>query len=354
MHYALPLHRLRVAVGLAGLALASFGLSACSEESSASDGGGTEVALGYFPNLTHATALVGMEEGYFEDRLAETGSTIEFQEFNSGSDTIEALLSGSLDATYIGPSPALTAYTQSQGGVRIVAGAASGGAFLVTNPDIASVDDLEGATIATPGPGNTQDIAARYFLQSEGLQADDTGEGDVTILPQDNSITLQAFQQGEIEGAWVPEPYASLMIDAGGEALVDEADLWPQGEFVTTQLLVSNEFLESEPDAVADLLAAHVDANAYLNGSEDEAKTLVQETLAELTQAKIDDAVFDSAWGNLTFTNDPIAPSFIEGGEHAAEVLTDFQEPTDLESIYELDPLNELLTEQGEQEVSGP
>ncbi|HZG98103.1 MAG TPA: ABC transporter substrate-binding protein [Nocardioidaceae bacterium] len=358
MHTSHLPRRTRTAVGLAALALTSLGLTACSDSEASSDegggGGGTEVALGYFPNLTHATALVGMEQGLFEDQLSEDGSSVKYSEFNSGSDTIEALLSGSLDATYIGPSPALTAYSQSEGAVRIVAGAASGGAALVTSSDIASVQDLEGKTIATPGAGNTQDIAARYFLEGEGLQADDSGDGDVTIIPQDNSVTLQAFQQGEIDGAWVPEPYLSLMVDAGGKVLVDEAELWPEGEFVTTQLLVSTEFLESEPDAVAALLSAHVEANAYLNDNQDEAQTLVQDKLTELTKAEIPDDVFSDAWDNITFTNDPVASSFVEGGEHARQVLTDVEIASDLEGIYDLDPLNEVLSEQGEEEVSGP
>ncbi len=154
-----------------------------------------------------------MHEGLFEDELDKIGSTVQTQTFDSGSDTIEQLLGGSLDATYIGPSPTLTAYAQSHGdAVRVVSGVTSGGASLVVQPEIKSVDDLAGTTLATPGLANTQDIAARAWLKEQGYETDTEGGGDLSVLPQDNSITIQQFQQGKIDAAWVPEPYASILV----------------------------------------------------------------------------------------------------------------------------------------------
>jgi NitT/TauT family transport system substrate-binding protein len=339
-------------VGLLALGLTACGGSDSSgSDNSGADAGGITIHLGYFPNMTHATAIVGMEKGYYAKALRKDGDEIQFQSFDSGSDTIEALASGSLDATYIGPAPALTAYQQTHGGVRIIAGAASGGASLVVASDIKTVADLQGKTIATPGAANTQDIAARYYLKTKGFETNQEGGGDVHLLPQDNSVTVQAFQQGQIDGAWVPEPYASILVSEGGHVLVDEASLWPQGKFVTTQLLVNTSFLDAHPEEVNALLMAHVEANDFINNSPDEAKTLVNKKLEELTQSTIPSDVSDSAWSKLTFTNDPIASSLIEVDKHAEEL--GLLEPVDdLAGIYDLGPLNKILADNGESGVS--
>src|SRR5690606_32172629 len=243
---------------------------------------------------THGTALVGIEQGYYEEKLAEHGASVKFAEFNSGSDTITALLNGDLAATYIGPNPALTAYAQSEN-VTLIAGAASGGAALVVQKDIKSIEDLKGKTIATPGLFNTQDVAARAYFMEQGFEINEDGSGDVNISAQDNSVAIQAFRQGDIAGAWVPEPYASIMVNDGGKVLVDEADLWPNGQFVTTHLLVNNDFLEENPDLVEALLEAHVEANTFINENPEEAKKLISDKLVELTGAELPAKVFESA-----------------------------------------------------------
>jgi NitT/TauT family transport system substrate-binding protein len=349
--------RWRQAAGAAALAaIAATGLTACGDDANASSGGddGVALQLGYFPNLTHGTALVGIEQGLYEEKLAEDRSTVQFAEFDSGSDTITALLNGDLAATYIGPVPALTAYAQSQGNVSVIAGAASGGAALVVSDDIASVEDLEGKTIATPGEFNTQDIAARAYLKEQGFEINPDGSGDVKLTPQDNSVIIQAFRQGEIDGAWVPEPYASIMVNDGGKVLVDEADLWPGGQFVTTHLLVNNDFLEENPEAVSDLLEAHVEANDYINSNPGEAKQLIADKLVELTGAELPDDVFESAWNNLTFTNDPISASLEEDAKDSYDAGA-LEEPIDdFSAIYNLDQLNEILSAKGEEQVQSP
>ena len=345
--------RWRQAAGAAALAaIAATGLTACGDDANASSGGddGVALQLGYFPNLTHGTALVGIEQGLYEEKLSEDGSTVQFAEFDSGSDTITALLNGDLAATYIGPVPALTAYTQSKN-VTVLAGAASGGAALVVSDDISSVDDLEGKTIATPGEFNTQDIAARAYFKEQGYEINPDGSGDINLTPQDNSVIIQAFRQGEIDGAWVPEPYASIMVNDGGKVLVDEADLWPGGQFVTTHLLVNNDFLEENPEEVSDLLAAHVEANDYINNNPDEAKQLIADKLVELTGAELPDEVFESAWSNLTFTNDPIASSLEKDAADAYDAGALEEPVNDISALYDLDPLNEILSAKGEEQV---
>lgn len=331
-------------------------LSACgSDEGSGGNDSvaGTEVKLGYFPNLTHASAIVGKQQGFFDAALAADDATVQYLDFNSGSDTIDSLLGGSLDATYIGPSPAITAFATSQGGVSIVSGATSGGAALMVDPSITSAKDLAGTTLATPGQGNTQDVALKAWLKTEGYDVSFDGQGDVTVINQDNSLTVQTYAQGEIDGAWVPEPYAAILESKGAVKLLDEAELWPSGEFVTTHLLVNNEFLADHADLVEDLLQAQVESNDWIAENDDQAKQLVADAIFEVTQTEIPADALDPAWEQLSFTNDPIADSLLKDAEDAVE--TGLLEPVDnLADIYNLDPLNKLLADAGQPGVAGP
>jgi NitT/TauT family transport system substrate-binding protein len=179
-----------------------------------------EVRLGYFANVTHATALVGVAHGDFAKALGSTKLTT--QTYNAGPAEMTALLGGQLDAAYVGPSSALAAFAQSHGqALRIVAGATSGGAELVVRPGITSVADLKGKTLATPQKGNTQDVALRAWLKQNGLTANPDGTGEVSVDPQDNAATLDQFKAGHIDGAWLPEPWASRMVtEAGAKVLV--------------------------------------------------------------------------------------------------------------------------------------
>ena len=211
--------------------------------------------------MTHAPALVGVGTGIFAEALGD-GVTLETSYFNAGPEAVEALFAEAIDATFIGPNPAINAYAQSDGeAIRIIGGSTSGGAFLVVRPGITSTQDLVGATLATPQLGNTQDVALRAWLLAQGLTFDVAGGGDVSILPQSNADTLTAFQAGDIDGAWVPEPWATRLIqEGGGVVFVDERDLWPDGLYVTTHLIVRTEFLEENPDIVESLLRGLIEA----------------------------------------------------------------------------------------------
>jgi NitT/TauT family transport system substrate-binding protein len=343
-----------VAVGVLATSLAACNSDNGSSSSSGSGGGSsTKVRLGYFPNLTHASAIVGIDKGYFKNALSKDNATLEPLDFNSGSDTITALLNGDLDATYIGPSPAITAYATSKN-VSIISGATSGGASLVVSSDIKTPADLKGKTIATPGAGNTQDVAFHYWAKQQGFKETSDGQGDITILPQDNSDTVTQFKQGQVDGGWVPEPYASILVSEGGHKLVDEASLWPQGKFVTTQLLVNNDFMKAHPDLVNDLLTGQIQANDFVNKNADQAKQIVATQIQKITGGSaIPASVLNSAWKELTFTNDPLADTLLESAKHAVD--TGLIDPVPgLSNIYNLDPLNKLLTAAGEPTVSGP
>lgn len=327
--------------------------SGCSAQAASRDANNLTFRLGYFPNVTHATAIVGVNEGIIGDALGE-GVTLQSQVFNAGTDATEALFSGALDATYIGPNPAINAFAQSNGeAIRIIAGAASGGASLVVSNEISSPQDLAGRTLASPSLGNTQDVALRAWLAEQGYETDVEGGGDVSIMPQANAQALQAFTLGEIDGAWVPEPWATRMVrEGGGHVLVDERDLWPDGEFVTTHLVVATRFLNDHPDIVKRLLVGHVAANHFVNAQPDEAQQIVATTIHDLTDADLPQGTLAAAWANLSFTVDPIASSLATSAEHAAAL--GLLDPVDLEGIYALGPLNEVLTAAGEPEVPGP
>ncbi|HXV94380.1 MAG TPA: ABC transporter substrate-binding protein [Pseudonocardia sp.] len=339
--------------------VALLALTACSrrDEAPASTGaapsatGGTapEVRLGYFPNVTHAPAIIGVERGLFTAELG--GTTLTPQTFNAGGDAVNALLGGSLDVTYIGSGPAINAFAKSDGeAVRLVAGATEGGAQLVVKPEITSPDQLRGRTIATPQLGNTQDIALKKWLSENGLTAGD-GPDDVTIANLENPRTLDAFREGGVDGGWLPEPWSSrLVLDAGASVLLDERDEWPDGRFPTTVLLVRTEFLQQYPDTVRALLRAHLQAIDFARTNGSEAKTVVNEGLEKLTGNALAGPVIDRAFENITLGPDPLASTFPQLAQDSVTAgIT--EQPTDLAGFVEVGPLNAELQAAGQPPV---
>jgi NitT/TauT family transport system substrate-binding protein len=323
-------------------------LGACGGDD---DGSGADapLRLGYFPNVTHATALVGVEKGIFAKHLGTAPKTATF---NAGPAAVEALFSGAIDATFVGPNPSINAWSKSHGkAVHIISGAASGGVSLVVKPGIKGVQDLRGKKIATPQLGNTQDVALRYWLKKNGLTANKDGSGDVKVVPQENAQTLQTFAQGEIDGAWVPEPYASrLILENKGKKLLDEKSLWPGGKFVITNLLVSQEYEKKHPDQVKKLLQGVVEATDYIDQNKADAEKVTNDALAKLSGKPLKQDVLESAFKEIDFTTDPVASSLTAGAQHAEEI--GLLEKTDLDGIYNLGPLNEVLKSSGKAEVS--
>lgn len=312
----------------------------------------TAIRVGYFPNVTHATAIVSVANGTFAQSLG-AGLTLQPSTFNAGPEAVEALFSGAIDATYIGPNPAINAFIKSNGqAIRIIAGATSGGAFLVVRDGINSAADLRGKKIASPQLGNTQDVALRSWLADQGLVTDEQGGGDVSIVPQGNSQTLDTFRAGQVDGGWVPEPWATQLISAGGHVLVDERNLWPDGKYVTTHLIVSTSFLQAHPDVVKRLLQGHLAATDYLNGNASAAQATVATEIGRITGGSISTDVLATAWGNLTFTVDPISSSLQKSADAAKEL--GFLQTSDLKGIYDLTLLNKVLTEAGRPTIATP
>ena len=310
-----------------------------------------KLRLGLFPNVTHAPALVGVEKGLYAAALGPDVKLETFS-FSAGPAAVEALFSGAIDAAYVGPNPAVTAFSRSKGkAIRIIAGSTSGGAFLVVKPGINSVADLKGKKLATPQLGGTQDIALRYFLKSKGLSSTVEGGGDVSIRPQENAQTLETFRSGGIDGAWVPEPWASrLVAEAGAKVLVDERNLWPKQSFTTTILIVRTEFLKDRPDIVGALLQGHVAAVDFTINNPAKAQDAANSQIKKLTGKKLAASVISNSWVNLTFTNDPEISTIKVGAQHATEV--GLLDKTDLTGIEDLTLLNKVLAKAGKPPVS--
>jgi NitT/TauT family transport system substrate-binding protein len=306
-----------------------------------------ELKLGYFGNVTHAPALVGVSQGHIAGELGDT--KLSTQVFNAGPAAIEALNAGAIDATYIGPNPAINSYVKSQGeSVHIIAGAAAGGAQLVVRPEISSAADLRGKTLASPQLGGTQDVALRAWLSAQGYKTNVDGSGDVAINPTENAQTLKLFQDGKLDGAWLPEPWASrLVLTAGAKVLIDEKDLWDgslsgkPGEFPTTILIVNQKFAAEHPDTVKALLAGHAKSVAWLNEAPaDQKAAVINSALEESAGAALADDVLARSLANITFTLDPLAGAYPRLLQDGVDAGTTRQ--AEISGLFDLQALNEV------------
>jgi len=342
-----------LAAGVAAVAvLAAAGCSSSTATSGSGSGSSPVVLrLGFLANITHEPALVGLAKGYFARQLGKD-VTLKTTVFSSGTEETTAILAGQLDAAYVGPNPAINAWQKSNGtAIKIISGAASGGASLVVKSGITSAAQLKGKSLATPSLGNTQDVAVRYWLKQHGLTTTPTGGGDVAIKPiKPNSAAVLQFKSGQLDGGWEPEPYATEMVMDGGTRLVNEASLWPGGKFVTTNLVVTQSFLKAHPSAVNALLKGQIQANSYINSDPTAAAQAANGELTELLGKGLPGDVLSQSLKYITFTNDPIASSLTVDAQHA--VAVGLLKPVNLSGIYDLGPLNKLLKADGQPPVS--
>lgn len=307
------------------------------------------IRVGYFPNVTHAQAVIGVANGAFQKALGPD-VVIDPYIFNAGPSAVEALFAGAIDFTYIGPNPAINAYVKSRGeAVRIVAGACSGGAALVVRPDtnITGVNDFRGKRIATPQLGNTQDVAARRWLKDHGLTPKEKG-GEAEVIPMRNPDQLTLFLKKELDAAWAVEPWASRLIEeAGAKLFLDERSLWPQGQFVTVHILAGTRFLREHPDLLKKWLKVHVELTQWINAHKEEAIGVLNAEIERLTGKGLRKDVLDGAFSRLHVTYDPIKNSLSTSGQWAYELGFLGKEKPDLSGIYDLSLLNEVLKGKG-------
>lgn len=261
--------------------------------------------VGYFPNITHAQALVAQNmkrngKGWFEERL---GPEVEIQwfKYDAGPSAMEAIFAGSIDMSYAGLNPVLNSYVKSQGEeIRVVAGAAVGGAALVVQGEggLSKPEDFKGKKIATPQLGNTQDVAARAWLAKQGFKVTQIG-GDVSVIPTANPDQFSLFQSRQIDGAWTVEPWVTrLELEAKGRIFLE------QKEEITTVLAASVRILQEQPDLVKKFVAAHAELTTWINAHPAEAKGMLRAELKEVTKREFPAAMAERAWGRLHFTSE--------------------------------------------------
>ena len=327
--------------------------------------------IGYFPNLNHAQAVIGLNNGDFKKVLENDNNlgNISLKEtvFTTGPSAIEALYAGQIDVAYVGPNPTINGYIISGGeGLQVISGVSSGGASFVVRNDsgIETVNDLGGKKFASPQLGNTQDVALRKYLVDNGFKTVENG-GNVTVIAAKPADIITLFLNEEIDGAWVPEPLVAILKEEGkGFILVDERELWPpEGKFVTANILARTDYLKENPEIIKKLLEAHVNETLWINqklektnNTETDKKNIQElagsfnEGLKKITGKTYQEDQLEDALSRIQFTYDPLATSLNKIAEDANDlgyINLGSGRQIDLSSIYDLAPLNEVLKSKG-------
>jgi sulfonate transport system substrate-binding protein len=307
----------------------------------------TLIRVGYFPNLTHAQALVGRATGQFDQALGPA-VRLDWKAFNAGPLAIEALFAKTIDLAYVGPNPSVTGYVRSHGeALHVLAGAASGGAALVVREGagIHTASDFHGKRVATPQLGNTQDVALRAWMAANNLKPREKG-GDVQVLPTSNADQLTLFLKGQLDAAWAPEPWAARLVhEGGGRIFLDERDLWPNREFAATDLIVSAAFLKEHSDLVKKFLRAHFELTEWINKNPAQAKQILNQQLQKETGRLLPPGELDDAFSAINFTCDPIRSALLKSTQQAFEQGYLGRTPPDISGLFDLTLLSEVLRE---------
>ncbi|MDT3699823.1 MAG: aliphatic sulfonate ABC transporter substrate-binding protein [Thermincola sp.] len=308
---------------------------------------GTIIRVGYFPNLTHAQALVGFNDGTFQKALG-SGVKLEERIFNAGPAEIEALLAGEIDLGYIGPVPAVNGFVKSKGGLRIIAGAADAGAVLLAGKGsgIRNVSDLRGKKVAVPQLGNTQDISLRNLLAGANLK-DAAKGGDVTIIPAENPDILTLMAKGDIDAALVPEPWGSRIVKQAGAGIVlDASQVWRGGQYTTAVVIASSKFLKESPDLAEKWLEAHVDLTQRMNADKENSKRLANAQIEKLTKKSLPGDILSSSFDRIGVTYNPESDSVRDFVKLSVDngYLKQIPEVTNL---FDLTILNKVLEKNG-------
>ena len=270
-----------------------------------------KIRVAYFPNISHAVPIVGIEKGFFSNQIGNN-TVIEPLLFDSGPQVIESIFAGSVDIAYVGPGPAINGFLKSeQRNVKILSGAASGGVSFIVHPDskIESVADFEGKRIATPQIGNTQDISLRTYLSDNGLKPAEKG-GSVIVLNTASSDIYILFAKGDIDAAWVPEPTATILVQQlGGIRLFNEKELWPEDKFASVVLIAREEYVNEHPEIIQKWLDAHQQTVTWINSNKEETRTIFIDFMKDEMGKSLPDELIDESLSNLEITSDPIVSS---------------------------------------------
>ena len=270
-----------------------------------------KIRVAYFPNINHAVPIIGMEKGTFENQIGNN-TVIEPILFDAGPQVIESIFAGSIDIAYVGPGPAINGFLKSEDhNVKILSGAASGGASFIVHPDskIDSVADFPGKRIAAPQIGNTQDISLRSYLSENGLKPAEKG-GSVIILNTPNPDIYTLFAKGDIDGAWVPEPTATILVQQlNGTRLFNEESLWPENKFASVLLIAKEDYVQQNPEIINKWLEAHKQTVDWINSNPEQTKTIFIQFMKKETGKSLSEKLVDESLSNLEITSDPIVSS---------------------------------------------
>ena len=278
-----------------------------------------KIRVAFFPSIGHIIPIVGLEEKIFEKGIGEE-KQIETKLFDSGPQVIESIFSGSIDVAYVGPGPIINGFLKSDGkDIKILSGAASGGASFIIQPNsgLESLENFDGKRIASPQISNSQDVSLRYYLESHGLKSVEKG-GTVFVLNISNPDIYTLFAKGDIDGAWVPEPWATILVqELDGIRLFNEEKLWPNEEFASVLLIVRTEYLENNPETVQKWVESHEKTVTWINSNPDESKSLFSNFLIDYMGKSLPTKIIDESFSNITITSDPIKNSVIIFAERA-------------------------------------
>ena len=278
-----------------------------------------KIRVAYFPNVGHAVPIVGIENGIFSSGLGNK-TLIETKLFDSGPQVVESLFSNSIDIAYVGPGPAINAFLKSQdNNIKILSGSASGGASFVVHPQssIKSVDDFPGKRIAAPQIGNTQDVSLRHFLHSNGLESAEKG-GSVIVFNIPNPDIYTLFTKGDIDGAWVPEPWATILVnELDGTRLFFEEELWTDNQFASVLLIGKADFIEENPLIMQSWLRSHHETVNWINENPEETTIVFNQFMKNTFGKSFSDEIISESLENLQITSDPIDDSIFIFAERA-------------------------------------
>ena len=335
--------RSAISVGIAGIVLLSALGIALSSDTTYEN----KIRIGYFPNIGHAIPIVGIEKGFFEESIGDQAK-IETRVFDSGPQAIEALFANSIDLAYVGPGPAINGFLNSENhNIKILAGAASGGASFIVHPnsEINSASDFAGKKIAAPQIGNTQDVSLRHYLSENGLKPAEKG-GSVIVYNISNPDIYTLFVKGDIDGAWVAEPWATILeTELGGKRLFHEEELWPNKQFASVLLIANADYVEKNPKVVSDLLTSHHETVIWINQNPIETRIIFNDFLNSYLGQSLSDDVVDIALSNLVITADPLPDSVFSFAERADALGYLGRNGYDLSEIFLYFDINSLMEE---------
>ena len=278
-----------------------------------------KIRVAFFPSIGHIIPIVGLEEKIFEKGIGEE-KQIETKLFDSGPQVIESIFSGSIDVAYVGPGPIINGFLKSDGkDIKILSGAASGGASFIIQPNsgLESLENFDGKRIASPQISNSQDVSLRHYLESHGLKSVENG-GTVFVLNISNPDIYTLFAKGDIDGAWVPEPWATILVqELDGIRLFNEEKLWPNEEFASVLLIVRTEYLENNPETIQKWVESHEKIVTWINSNPDKSKSLFSSFLIDYMGKSLPTKIIDESFSNITITSDPIKNSVIIFAERA-------------------------------------